>query len=108
MAQLPFRNVDLVTAQCVDVGHHWTVTEYGRIRRDGLLRGAAARHLACVHCNSTRTDVLGNRGEVISRWYGFDDAYIDAARALGEFSERRANLRREAVRRNKNAAWFDE
>lgn len=107
MARLRYRDVDLDAVQCVDVGHHWKVTEYGRHRGHGLLSGIPARHLTCAVCGSARTDVIGNRGQVIARWYDHDPAYIDGARALGEFGERRQHLRAEAVRRAKNAPWFD-
>lgn len=85
-------NVDIESVLCVDMGHHWEVTFFGRVP-SGKLQGLPCRACVCTTCGSAKIEKLNWRGVVTSRMYDHEDAYIDTARMLGSHNERRRNLR---------------
>lgn len=86
-------NIDIDAVTCVDLGHHWVETFYGRCPT-GRLKGLPIRACVCETCGSGRLDHLNWAGRVTSRAYDHEDSYIENARMLGEFNERRMALRR--------------
>lgn len=94
--------IDLEAVICVDVGHHWAQTFLGRASA-GKLRGLPIRVVICNHCHSTRTDYLTWGGQVTSRVYEHDNAYIENARHLDDnMHERRIKFRAELVKQVRN------
>ena len=85
-------SIDIDAVQCVDLGHHWRETFYGRAP-SGRLKGMPLRCVVCVTCGSARIDHLSWSGKVSSRDYDPDEVYITNARLLGDFKERRMQLR---------------
>ena len=85
-------DIDIDAVDCVDLGHHWVETFFGYVP-SGKLKGMPCRACVCETCGSGRIDRLNWLGRVTSRIYDHEDAYIDNARALGLFNERRRNLR---------------
>lgn len=85
-------NIDIDAIMCVDLGHHWMETFYGRAPR-GKLKGMPIRCSVCETCGSGRIDHLSWTGRVTSRDYDPDEVYINNARMLGDANERRAALR---------------
>lgn len=85
-------SIDIEAVDCVDLGHHWEETFYGRAPA-GKLRGMPIRCCVCATCGSARIDHLSWNGKVTSRSYDPDEVYITNARLLGEFNERRTKLR---------------
>ena len=99
--------IDLDAVQCVDLGHHWEEQYFGRAET-GLLRGTPVRMCVCTTCYSSRLDHLTWDGKVTSRQYFHAEAYITNARSLGEFYERRTNLRAAKGRRLKSEGAIGE
>lgn len=85
-------SIDLDAITCVDLGHHWRETFYGRAP-SGKLKGLPIRAAVCMGCGSARVDHLSWSGHVTSRTYDHDEVYITNARLLGEFNQRRVVLR---------------
>ena len=85
-------NIDIDAVKCVDMGHHWIETFYGRAP-SGKLKGTPIRAAVCVTCNSSKIDHLSWSGKVTSTMYDPDEVYITNARALGDFRQRRMQLR---------------
>lgn len=85
-------SIDIDAIKCVDLGHHWTETFYGRAPR-GRLQGMPIRCCVCETCGSGRIEHLRWDGKVSSRDYDPDEVYISNARLLGAANERRAALR---------------
>jgi hypothetical protein len=94
-------SIDIDAVQCADTGHKWTEVFYGRATF-GQLKGLPVRIVCCDECNSSRLDHLTWSGKVTSRVYDLEDSYIDNARKLGDYPERRMAMRRaKAVRMKK-------
>jgi hypothetical protein len=86
-------DIDIDEVTCVDLGHHWQETFYGRAPH-GRLKGLPIRACVCMTCGSARIDHLNWAGKVTSRVYDHEEVYITNARLLGEFNQRRMALRR--------------
>jgi hypothetical protein len=86
-------SIDLEAIKCVDLGHHWLETFYGRAPH-GKLKGSPIRCSVCLTCGSARIDHIRWDGKVHSRDYDPDEVYITNARLLGEFKNRRTELRK--------------
>ena len=103
-------NIDIDAINCVDLGHHWQETFYGRAPH-GKLKGTPIRAAVCMTCGSARIDHLSWAGKVTSRDYDPDEVYITNARMLGEFKDRRRalrnakNLRLKKVGETGDAPW---
>lgn len=93
-------NIDIDAVKCVDLGHHWTETFFGRAPH-GKLKGTPIRAAVCMTCGSARIDHIRWDGKVHSRDYDPDEVYIANARLLGEFKERRSELRKAKAARLK-------
>jgi hypothetical protein len=85
--------IDLDAIKCVDLGHRWTETFYGRAPA-GKRRGNPIRCCVCDTCGSGRIEYLKWDGKVFDRDYDPDDAYLANARLLGPFRDRRTVLRK--------------
>ncbi len=85
-------SIDIDAVLCVDMGHHWRETFYGRAP-SGKLKGSPLRAAVCMTCGSAKIEHLSWSGKVTSRDYDPDEVYITNARLLGEFRERRTQLR---------------
>jgi hypothetical protein len=85
-------SIDIDAVKCVDMGHHWIETFYGRAP-SGKLKGTPMRAAVCVTCNSAKIDHLSWSGKVTSTTRDTDDVYITNARLLGDHHERRMQLR---------------
>lgn len=90
-----YRGVDLDAVTCLDVGHAWVETFYGRAQ-SGVLKGVVARVVVCDRCDSEKAEHLSWDGRVISRRYMSEPAYIENARALSDDVHDRKRALREA------------
>ncbi len=98
-------SVDIDAVLCVDTGHHWTETFFGRVP-SGPLKGTPCRGLVCKTCGSAKIERLNWRGKVVGRIYDHDETYITMARELGDHNDRRRNLRMaKAARLKKEGQW---
>lgn len=93
-------SIDLDAVPCVDVGHHWQITFTGRAP-SGPWKGAPVRASVCGQCHSAKVERLTWNGKVQARMYDHDESYIVHARMLGDFGQRRQNLRAAILRRVK-------
>jgi hypothetical protein len=85
-------SIDLDAIKCVDMGHHWIETFYGRCP-SGKLKGTPIRAAVCKTCNSAKIDHLSWSGKVTSTTRDNDEVYITNARLLGDHHQRRMQLR---------------
>jgi hypothetical protein len=85
-------SIDLDAIKCVDMGHHWIETFYGRCP-SGKLKGTPMRAAVCVTCGSGKIDHLSWSGKVTGTDRDTDEVYITNARLLGDHYQRRTALR---------------
>jgi len=85
-------NIDIDAIQCVDLGHRWEETFYGRAP-SGRLKGTPIRAAVCITCGSAKIDYLSWSGKVTGTLRDTDDVYINNARLLGDHHQRRMALR---------------
>lgn len=99
--------IDFDAVRCVDTGHRWSEVYFGYADK-GVLTGMPIRIVTCETCHSQRLDHVSWDGRVVARRYAPDDAYIDNARALGEFNERRMAVRKAKVEHLKESGEWGE